>query len=115
MQYYTFELDKESKDLCTISTPWGLFQHTRLPMGVSPVPDIAQEIMERALASLLKEIEVYLDDIAAFSDNWESHLVLLEKLLTLLQEKRVYCQPCKMRMGYPRNRLPWTLAYARRC
>ena len=52
-------------------------------MGVSPPPDIAQEIMEQVLASLLEEIEVYLDDIAAFSDDWESHLVLLEKLLML--------------------------------
>ena len=84
-------------------------------MGVSPAPDIAQEITKQVLASLLKEIKVYLDDIAVFSNDWESHHVLLEKLLTLLQEKRVYCQPCKMRMGYPRNRLPWTLAYARRC
>ena len=50
MQYYIFELDKESKDLCAIATPWGLFRHTHLPMGVSPAPDIVQEIMERALA-----------------------------------------------------------------
>ena len=68
-------------------------------MGVSASPDIAQEIMECVLASLLEEIEVYLDDIAAFSDDWESDLVLLEKLLMLLQEKGFTVNPAKCEWG----------------
>ena len=98
MQYYTFELDKESKDLCAIATPCGLFCHTCPPMGVSPAPDVAQAIMEHVLA-LIKEIEVCLDDVTAFLDNWESHLVLLEKLLTLMQEKCFWVNPAKCTWG----------------
>ena len=99
MHYFTFELDDESKDLCTVATPWGLFHYKQLPMGVSPAPDNAQEIMECVLAPLLEELEVCLDGIAAFSDDWDSHLVLLEKTLTILQGKCFTINPAKCEWG----------------
>jgi hypothetical protein len=77
MQYYTFELDDESKDLTTI---------VRITyMGLKCSPDFAQETMENVFRGV-EDAEIYLDDIGAFSPSWEHHVQLLRTILTRLQE-----------------------------
>ncbi|CAJ1961137.1 unnamed protein product [Cylindrotheca closterium] len=94
MFFYTFEMDEASKDLCGIVTPFGNYRYTRLPMGVKQSPDIAQAHIEQLLADF-EEADVYIDDVGIFSNDWNSHMESLRKILRILQDHGFTCNPLK--------------------
>ena len=85
MAYYTLELDDESKDLCTINTPYGLYCYHVLPLGIAQSPDFCQETMEHVLQGIM-DADIYIDDIGCFGKSWEQHLQVLEQVMIRLQD-----------------------------
>jgi hypothetical protein len=94
MQYYTFELDKESQELCTIITPFGKHKNLRLLTGLKCCPDIAQAAMENVLSDI-EDANIYTDDVGAFSNDWDHHLNLLATILRQLHENGFTINPLK--------------------
>ncbi|KAL7460240.1 hypothetical protein ACHAXS_000704 [Conticribra weissflogii] len=79
MQYYNFELDEESHELCEIITSFRKYKYKCLPMELKCAPNFTQEIMEDVLQGL-DNVEVYLDDIDLFTIVWEKNLLLHDKV-----------------------------------
>jgi hypothetical protein len=64
----------------------------RLPMGLKCSPDIAQAIMKNVLCGI-EDADVYIDDVGAFSKDWNHHINLLPTILCRLQENGFTINP----------------------
>ncbi len=63
-------------------------------MGLKRSPDIAQAAMKNALSDI-KDADVYINDVGAFSNNWNHHVNLLATILRQLQENGFTINPLK--------------------
>jgi hypothetical protein len=78
----------------TIVTPSGKYRYSVLPMGLKYSPDFAQETMEKIFCNI-KDAEVYINNIGAFSNTWEHHMKLLCTILEKLHDKGFTVNPLK--------------------
>ena len=82
------------------TTPFGLYEFTRLPFGLNSAPGVFQATMTRVLSDLLWTIcVVYIDDILIYSDTWEEHLEAIDKVLDRLIKANLKIKLSKCEFG----------------
>ena len=86
MGYYSTRVSKRSSGVLTIILPWGKYQYTRLPFGISTAPDEFQ----RRMTSIFGDMEcarVYLDDVLVITaGDFTQHLKDLRAVLNRVRE-----------------------------
>ena len=69
------------------STPFGLFEYTRMPMGLMSAPATFQWLMHATMSDfMLQFLLVSLDDFLVYSKTFDEHLEYLERLLQCVTE-----------------------------
>jgi len=74
MGYWHISLDLDSQKKCVITTPWGRYAYTRLPMGLSSSAETFQERMFWTVEGLEYVFACVDDSLIISNDSFEEHL-----------------------------------------
>ena len=96
--YHQLVLDEQSQELCMVATFNGVYQYTRLPMGILSAGDEFDRVIESTLADCTKTI-ANRDDILGGSRTRRGLLKELKKVLSCLLKAGLTCDPGKTQVG----------------
>lgn len=72
--YWQVPLTERASRYAAFVTPFGVYQPVTMSFGLKNAPFCFSRLMDRALEGLEEFAVPYLDDVAVFSNEWESHL-----------------------------------------
>ena len=99
MFFYCFELDDKSKNICTITIPFGLYHYVRLPMGIKVSTDIVQSIINKILEGT--RMERFIENCGYWSNgSFNCHLMTIDKILVNLEPNSMKRNPLKCDWAY---------------
>ena len=83
--YNQVGINKGDQHKTAFSSPWGLFEFTRMPFGLVNAPATFQRIMSNLFREeIYKFVVCYLDDILVYSKSYKEHIkhigIVMEKL-----------------------------------
>lgn len=95
--FWQIELEDDSKDLCTFSTPMGCYRFERVPMGLNIAPELFQKYNEQNFGDI-EGVFIYIDDILIATKTEEEHSVVLKKVLDRAKELNIKFNPNKIQL-----------------
>ncbi|GFX16054.1 retrovirus-related Pol polyprotein from transposon 297 [Trichonephila clavipes] len=96
--YWLIQLSKTAQRDSAFCTSFGTYRPLRMSFGLKNAPYFFSKLMAELLNGL-QERTTYLDDIAIFSDTWESHLKHVETVLLRIKRAKLSIKPSKCKFA----------------
>ncbi|KAI5609495.1 hypothetical protein C0J50_9467, partial [Silurus asotus] len=94
--YFQVAMSDKDREKTAVTTPFGLFEWSRMPFGLCNAPATFQRLMGVVLGDLAFDVLlVYLDDVIVFSKDFESHCERLELVFNRLRQHGLKLKPSK--------------------
>ncbi|GFS61316.1 hypothetical protein TNCV_3105301 [Trichonephila clavipes] len=87
--YWQIPLSKTAQRYAAFCTSFGTYRPLRMSFGLKNAPYFFSKLMAELLNGLEDFVVPYLDDIAIFSDTWESHIKHMETVLQRIKRAKV--------------------------
>ncbi|GFT08752.1 hypothetical protein TNCV_663021 [Trichonephila clavipes] len=92
-------LSKTAQRYAAFCTSFGTYRPLRMSFGLKNAPYFFSKLMAELLNGLEDFVVPYLDDIAIFSDTWESHLKHVETVLQRIKSAKLTIKPLKCKFA----------------
>jgi len=88
----------------------GLFEPLVMFFGLTNSPAMFQTMMNHLFRGLIAKghVVIYMDDILIFTATIEEHRQIVQEVLQILAENKLYLKPEKCDFEKLENRIPWT-------
>eukprot|EP00727_Mastigamoeba_balamuthi_P005166 m51a1_g14648 hypothetical protein (973) ;mRNA; f:91366-99153 len=93
--FYQVPLAPDSREILAFTTPWGLFQPTRLMFGVNNGPPHFQRCMDSFLRDLYDYWRSFVDDCICAASTFEDFLHAVEQFLSKCIATNTHCNAAK--------------------